>query len=97
MLSLQGSFKPFSDVVIGVLVGEVDDVVATVVVRTTISETIGDGGGGGGATGVVICGVTFVGTNVLEELTNGGRWLLAASVLQQTVLCRVGSEPVVFV
>ena len=76
---------------------------ATVVVGTTISETNGDSGGGGGATGVVICGVTFAGTNVLEELTNGGRWLLAVSaivdgwVLQQTVLCRVVSEPVVFI
>jgi len=95
MFSLPGSFNPFSDVVIGVLVGEVDDAVATVVVGTIISETNGDSGGG--AAGVVICVVTFAGTNALVELTNGGRWLLAASVLQQTVLCRVGSEPVVFV
>ena len=101
MFFLQGSFTTFSDVVIGVLVGKVDEIVATVVVGTIISETNGDSGGG--AAGAVICGVTFAGTNVLVELTNGGRWLVAASaiadgwVLQQTVLCRVGSEPLVFI
>ena len=123
MFSLQGSFKPFSDVVIGMLEGEVGDVVATVVVGAILSDTNGDGGGGtagvvcglcgggcSGAAGVlcesgggVVCVVTFAGSNVLVELTNGGCWLLAVSaivgdwVLQQAVLCRVFSDPGVFI
>ena len=122
MFSLQGSFKPFSDVVIGMLEGEVGDVVATVVVGAILSDTNGDGGGtagvvsglcGGGCSGGsnVLCGsgggavcvVTFAWSNVLVELTNGGCWLLAVSaivgdwVLQQAVLCRVFSDPGVFI
>jgi len=82
-------------------VGEVDGVVATVVVGTIMLETNGDSGGG--AASVVVCVVTFAGSNVLVELPNGGCWLLTASAiaegwaLQQTVLCRVFSDPVVFI
>jgi len=106
MFALQRSFKPFSDVLIGALVGDVVGVVGSAVVGTMVSDTDGDSGGGcgggGGAASAVVCMVAFAEFEILVELANGSCLLLAAPaiadgwVVSQKVFCRVVSDLVIF-
>ena len=112
MFSLQGSFKgEVGDVVATVVVGAILSDTAGDGGGGAAGVVCGlCGGGCSGASGVLcesgggaVCVVTFAWSNVLVELTNGGCWLLAVSailddwVLQQPVLCRVFSDPGVFI